>query len=178
MNFSKGNLSWNANTDHITAKASGRLWLLRRLKNLGASQEQLLDLYNEQIWSILKFVAVVWHAGLTNENEIKIERVQIILGKNYHPHQSACVSLSMTDLKSRRAQLCKSFAVKAAKHPIHSQWFVHDTPNQINTRQKKSIYKPVNVRTERFLKSAIPYLTMTNLLNQLWQSYTYQPTSF
>ena len=33
------NLSWNANTDHITAKASGRLWLLRRLKNLGASQE-------------------------------------------------------------------------------------------------------------------------------------------
>ena len=111
----------------------------------------------------------MWHAGLTNENEIKIERVQksafaIILGKNYHTYQNACLSLSMTDLKSRRAQLCKSFAVKAAKHPIHSQWFVQDTPNHINTRQKKSIYKPVNVRTERFLKSAIPYLT--NILNQ------------
>ena len=163
------NLSWNANTDHITTKASCRLWLLRRLKNLGASQEQLLDVYNKQIRSILEFAAVVWHAGLTNENEIKIERVQksafaIILGKNYHTYQNACLSLSMTDLKSRRAQLCKSFAVKAAKHPIHSQWFVQDTPNHINTRQKKSIYKPVNVRTERFLKSAIPYLT--NILNQ------------
>ena len=121
------NLSWNANTDHITAKASGRLWLLRRLKILGASHEQLLDVYNKQIRSILEFAAVVWHAGLTRENENKIERVQksafaIVLGKNYQTYEEACTTLNMSALKARRIQLCKSFAVKAAKHPIHSHW--------------------------------------------------------
>ena len=163
------NLSWNANTKQIVSKAAGRLWLLRRLKNLGASHEQLLDVYNKQIRSILEFAAVVWHAGLTKENENKIERVQksafaIVLAKNYHTYEEACTTLGMTSLKTRRIQLCKSFAVKSAKHPIHQHWFVKNTAKQINTRKDKPVYKTVNVRTERFLKSAIPYLT--NLLNQ------------
>ena len=41
-----------------------------------------------------------------------------------------------------RVQLCRAFAVKAAKHPIYTQWFVQDTLNQINTRQEN-----VNLQT-------------------------------
>ena len=88
----------------------------------------------------------------------------IVLAKNYHTYEEACTTLGMTSLKMRRIQLCKSFAVKSAKHPIHQHWFVKNTAKQINTRKDKPVYKTVNVRTERFLKSAIPYLT--NLLNQ------------
>ena len=33
-------LKWNANTQYITSKAYKRLWLLRRLKNLGANTKR------------------------------------------------------------------------------------------------------------------------------------------
>ena len=38
-------LKWDENTDYITKKAFSRLWLLRRLKKLGASRKALLDIY-------------------------------------------------------------------------------------------------------------------------------------
>ena len=41
-------LKWDENTDFITKKAFSRLWLLRRLKKLGASNEALIDIYGEK----------------------------------------------------------------------------------------------------------------------------------
>ena len=81
-------LKWNSNTKYITTRAYSRLWILRRLKNLGASHSELIDCYTKQARSILEYCAVVWHAGLTHINKSDIERVQkaacaIILGKQY-----------------------------------------------------------------------------------------------
>ena len=39
-------LKWSSNTEHIMEKAYSRLWILRRLKCLGADQPKLLDVYN------------------------------------------------------------------------------------------------------------------------------------
>ena len=35
------NLKWDENTDYITKKAYSRLWMLRRLKNLGLNKTSL-----------------------------------------------------------------------------------------------------------------------------------------
>ena len=161
-------LRWHANTAHITKKAYARLWLLRRLKKMGASRQTLVDVFLKQVRSVLEYASVVWNAGLTKEDVMKIERVQksacsIILGAHYNSYEEALSILQLKPLSERRGILAKKFARKASKHPIHSSWFITN-PEEQYTRISKPTYKPVCGRTARFLSSAIPYLT--NLLNE------------
>ena len=46
-------LKWNAHCDLICQKAFSRLWMIRRLKPLGATVDELLEIYITQIKSIL-----------------------------------------------------------------------------------------------------------------------------
>ena len=39
----QSNLKWNKNTDYICSKAYDRIWMVRRLKYLGATNEELID---------------------------------------------------------------------------------------------------------------------------------------
>ena len=161
-------LKWHENTVSITKKALSRLWMIRRLRNLGASRRTLLDVYCKQVRSVVEYAAVVWSAGLTLENIAQIERVQkcalsVILGKKYTTYEEACQELSMKTLAERRIILAKKFAKKASQHPIHQKWFVKNQEASL-TRTEKPEYKPACGRTVRFLKSAIPYLT--RLLNE------------
>ena len=41
-----------------------KLWMLRRLKEMGANKSMLLDLYEKQIRSLLEYAAPAWHPGL------------------------------------------------------------------------------------------------------------------
>ena len=50
------NLSWSANTDSIVERCNRKTWMLRRLKKLGASQEDLLDVYLKQIRSLAELL--------------------------------------------------------------------------------------------------------------------------
>ena len=162
-------LRWHENTLFITKKAYSRIWIIRRLKQMGASSQILLDTYYKQIRSVLEFASVVWTAGLTKENITQIERVQksvlgVILGSNYKSYEEACQELKVKTLTERRKELSLKFAKKASSHPVHSSWFSRN-PEENITRTKKPTYKPVCTRTDRFKKSAIPYLT--SLLNEV-----------
>jgi hypothetical protein len=53
----QSNLKWHANTDYMCKKGYARLWMLRRLKGLkglGASTEEMLDVYEKQIRCVLE----------------------------------------------------------------------------------------------------------------------------
>ena len=61
-----------------------------RLKNAGAKQDDLVDIYCKQVRSLLKFEVPAWHGGITNGEHIDIERIQksachIILGATTPP---------------------------------------------------------------------------------------------
>ena len=45
----RSDLKWFDNTNHICKKGYERLWVLRRLKRLGASESDLVDVYFKQI---------------------------------------------------------------------------------------------------------------------------------
>ena len=161
-------LRWHKNTEFLVKKASSRLWVIRRLKKLGVSKEKLVDIYYKQVRSVCEYAAVVWAAGLTQADISNIERVQksacsIILGSCYISYEDALKKLKMNTLAERRKTLCLKFAKKASLHPEHKKWFVENCQIQ-NTRTKKPTFKPVCTRTDRFLNSAITYLT--NLLNE------------
>ena len=159
-------MKWKKNTLNIVKKASQRLWILRRLKNLGADTNSLKDVYVKQIRSILEFGVPAWQGGLTLIEKTDIERVQkcaahIMLGKTYSSYEAALKVLGLEKLEVRRVRLCLSFAIKAEKHPKFQQWFI---PNKkaYNTRNRAK-YKEIHAKHARYAKSPLAYLT--KLLN-------------
>ena len=163
----RSDMKWHSNTKNMVTRGFQRLWMLRRLKALGATEEDLLDVYVKQVRSILEYAAPAWHSAITEGESIDIERVQrtafhIILGSGYKSYRAALVQLDMKSLSERRVELCKKFAVKSSKHPKHSKWFSKNDRISI-TRQTSSKFKPVWYRTKRFEDSPLTYLT--RLLN-------------
>ena len=78
----RSDMTWVSNTDNMIKKANKRLWILRRLKFLGAQQDDLVDLYMKQIRSVLELAVPAWQ-----EERVNIERIQkcaanIILGRS------------------------------------------------------------------------------------------------
>ena len=59
------NLSWHKNTLYICQKARQKLWILRRMINLGLSDYLLYDVYCKEIRSLVEFAVPVWHPALT-----------------------------------------------------------------------------------------------------------------
>ena len=164
----QNDLKWKSNTKNMTAKAYKRLWMIKRLKNAGANQEDLTDVYIKQVRSVLEFGVPVWNGSITKEEVSDIERVQktflhILLGQNYLNYEFALDVSGLESLELRRTALCLRFAKKTAKNPKHQHWFKMSGSGVPNTRSEKLKYKQPLCRLNRLKNSPIPYLT--RLLN-------------
>jgi hypothetical protein len=162
------NLSCSSNVDYIIKRCNSKLWILRRLKKLGADNEDLKEIYISQIRSILEFAVPVWHSSITGEERLKLERVQksalhIILSDRYKSYRFARKALDLETLHTRRQKLCKKFARKSFKHQKFSKWFKLNT-KRTKTRNKQPKLCSVVCRTNHFEKSPISHLT--SLLNK------------
>ena len=163
----RSDMKWNSNTEQMLLRAYKRLWSLRRLKGMGATLEDLKDVYVKQVRSVLELAVPAWNGALKQTDIKDIERVQktalhIMLGGSYNDYKSALDIVGLESLQVRREHLSLRFAKKSLKHPKHTKWFV---PNTItaNTRQEKTKFCPVYANHKRFIKSPLSYLT--NLLN-------------
>ena len=169
-------LKWTKNTESICKTAYSRMWMIRRLKELGADEMDLKEVFEKQIRSVLEFGTPVYTAGLTSDDSQNIERVQrtaasIILAENYTSYGEALEELSLDRLAERRMTICTDFAKKALKHDKFSTWFVKNEV-KVNTKVERTCkeiiveptFKPVQTRTKRFRKSPISFLT--SLLNE------------
>ena len=171
----RSDLKWSDNTDYICQKGYSRLWMLRRLKGLGATESEMLDVYMKQVRSVLELAVPVWQPALTKHEEKQIERVQrcalyIILGEQYNNYDHALDLLECENLDDRRSNLCEKFAKKSVKHPKFKNWFSENTevPPNIATRGNENKvmtkFNPVQTRTKRYRDSPLPYLT--DILNK------------
>ena len=157
------------------------MWILRRLKGLGASTDELLDVYIKQVRSVLELAVPVWEPALTIHEVKQIERIQkcalaIILGDQYNNYDQAREQMGIDRLSDRRIKLCENFAKKAAKSEKYQNWF-NETENVENncsmtTRRKKNktvpLFRAIPTRTSRYKKSPLPYLTeMLNEMNTM-----------
>ena len=163
----RSDMKWTSNTEQIKKKAYQKLWMMRRLKVLGANQKQLIDVYEKHVRSLLELAVPAWQGSITQSERIEIERVQkaafhIALGEEYTSYAHALNHFNLDSLEQRRKNLCLKFLKKAETHPKHQKWLKKNCV-QVNTRQDHSKYCEVLARTERFKKSPLGYLT--NLLN-------------
>ena len=115
-------LSWAANTKYIVYRCNSKRWTIRRLKKLGTSRDDLIEVYTKQIRSISEFAVPVWNSSLTGDEIISIERIQksalhIILDEDYNSYNSALKTVGPTKLSQRRRKICLNFAKKCQKNP-------------------------------------------------------------
>ena len=140
--------------------------MIRRLKRVGTSEENLLDIYCKQIRSILEFAAPVWNPGLTGEDIVNLERIQktvfhIIMGEEYKSYSYALKHMGFLKLSDRREKISTTFAKKAIKNPKFTNWF---KPNpKVGGRTKKPKFCPAVAKTVRFQKA--PISELIRLLN-------------
>ena len=122
------NLSWTADINDITKRATDKLWILVRFKTLGGSSDQLLKVFQTWVLSTLEFVAPVFNSGLIQEQSRQMKMVQkkafaVILGSGYLSYESALLTLKQERLDIRRQNLAIKFALKCALSNQHNSMF-------------------------------------------------------
>ena len=140
----------------MISKASKRLWILRRLKKLGAKQLDLVDVYIKQIRCIMELAVPAWQGSLSQAEKVDLERVQkcafhIILGENYTSYSNALKMLELDTLEFRRNKLALKFALKSEKHRKFQNWFKVNVKH-VETRQSKNKYCNVKAKHTRYEK--------------------------
>ena len=89
----RSDLKTISNTKYILKKAYSRLWIIRRLKALGASRQRLIDVLQKQVLSALQVAVPAWDSSLTCQEQIDLERLlktslRIIWGQDYVSYKS------------------------------------------------------------------------------------------
>ena len=142
----RSDLRWCSNTEDITKRAYARLWAVRRLVKCGASKEDMVDIYTKQVRSVLEFGVPVWNAALKKKQINDIERVKwtftyiVFDGKNIS-YPDALLQLKLDTLEDRRVNLCRNFAVRAAKHNKYQNWFKLSPNTEPNQASPPSLYQ-------------------------------------
>jgi hypothetical protein len=160
----RSDLKTSSNTKLITQKAYTRMWILRRLKGLGASTAELLDVMEKQVLSALWLGVPAWYGMTTQTERSSIDRVmrcclRVIYGDQYISFNQA-LSLAKMDRPTNRMQkMTKKFAIQSSKHPKWSRWFKQAPEPTKNTRQKRNKYHSIPTRTEAYQESPIPQFT-------------------
>ena len=161
----RSDMSWKSNTNALVTKAFKRIWMLRNLKKFGANDQQLVEVYIQQVRSILEMASPVWTSGLTKHEIKRLERVQktavaVIRGDQHSTYEEGLTHLNLKTLEIRREELNLKFAIKSFNHPKFTNWFKIDQ-HSITTRScsGKLPLKKAKTRTAKFKKSPIPYLT-------------------
>ena len=164
-----------SNTEYLVKKAFKRMWLIRRLKALGASNSQLIDSLQKQVLSVLWLGAPAWFCMLTQQERQDIDRVakvglRIIFGETYSGFENMLRVAAMLRPTEQLFRMTSKFAVKSSKHPKFNHWFQPASAKTVNTRSSKNtqVFASIPTRTERYKKSPIPYIT--KLLNAKSQS--------
>ena len=124
--------------------------MIRRLKRVGTSEENLLDIYCKQIRSILEFAAPVWNPGLTGEDIVNLERIQktvfhIIMGEEYTSYNYSLTRMGSLKLSDRREKITNPFAKKALKNPKFANWFRQNP--KVGGKTKQPEFCPVVAKT-------------------------------
>ena len=86
---------------------------------VGANTDELLDVYQKQVRSVMELAVAVWEPALTVAEDKQIERVQkaaysIILGDNYNTYSTALKVLGAETLGTRRKKLTLNFATQVS----------------------------------------------------------------
>ena len=154
-----------SNTNYIVARAWKRMWIVRRLKALGASEQDLLKVLRAQVLSVLQFASPAWSTLITAHESARIESVLktglfLVYGHRYESFSWALREANWSSLEDQRTRYFEKFTQNCLKNKKFQNWFVRmeDSTEGVVTRRRKARFKPVPTRTASYARSAIPQI--------------------
>ena len=144
------------------------MWIIRRLKMLGASRSRLIDVLQKQV---LQLAVPAWDCFLTCQERADLERVlktglRIIWGNEYTTFDEILQASNLSSLQETRSKIVRKFVKKSACNKKFSKWFSRQAAPNFTTRaNNRSFFKPVTARHQFYKKSCIP--TLTELANSI-----------
>ena len=136
--------------------------MITKLKYVGVSREDLLDIYVLYIRSVTEYCSVSFHSSLTQEQSQKLERIQktclrVILGEHYEDYKTALDICGLETLSDRREKRCLEFALKCVKHPRNRRFSpFNQNQNEHDVRVHEQ-FKVNFATTSTYRDSTIPY---------------------
>ena len=161
-------LTWKEHITNTVRAASYRLYMLRRLKSLGAPADDLKTIYTAFILPKLTYASPAWSSSLNVTQQRQLERVQkracrTILGTAYISYQDALTTLNLPSLTDRHHETLRTFGADLLHHPRHRHLLPPPAPRPPRAVRHHNILKPIRARTDRYKKSPIP--SIVNILN-------------
>ena len=143
--------------------------LLNRAAGFTSNIQDLKSVYLTYVRSVLEQSAAVWHSSLSSKNKKDLERVQkaavrVILQGKYKSYKKGLKTLNIQTLENRRESLCLKFAKNCLKNEKVKNFFPKSETKHCMKKRKQRKFKINQVKTQRYKKSAIPY--MQSLLNK------------
>ena len=141
-------VSFSENTEYVFKKCSQRLYLLRRLRGFGVSQQILELVYKTLIESVLTFHFLVWLGHLNCRSRNKLSRIVSMASKVVgKPPKSLTLLFTERTRKKARSILADS------SHPLFSQF------EPLNSGRRYRVpLATKNIFKKSFIPSAISIL--------------------
>lgn len=145
----------------LRKRMNQKVWVLRHLKRVGFTEQELSKVYRTIILPTLNYCAVVYLSQLTDEQDQQIERLQAFALLNIFgygvPYSQMRDRAGVTTLRQRRIDLCDSFAEKCLKSVRFCKWF----PGKLAPRRSArgtEIYMKEYARCDRLRNSPLFYM--------------------
>ena len=144
--------------------------LLSKLKYVGVSTEDLIDIYCSLIRSVVEYCSVVFHSGLTEAQNRQLENIQstalrILLQENFVSSSAAREMTGLSTLFERRKSRIETFSLRCLRHPKHKALFPHNIKNTDKHFRSTEKFKVNFARTKQYQNSGI--ITCQKTLNKL-----------
>ena len=137
--------------------------MLHKFSKFTKNKSHLMHLFKIQVRGCLEYCSTVWHSGLTDSDCKDIERVQraamrVIMGNKYQGYEEALKFMNLDSLRKRREKMALRFAQKSLKQVSFSGLFPVSNPKHGMEKRSPEKYIVNHSNTERYRKSAVPYL--------------------
>ena len=156
-------LKWHENTKFLVKKANRKMIMLHKFAKFTQNKSHLIHIFKSQVRGVLEYCSTVWHNSLTEADCNDIERVQkaamrLIMGNKYQGYKEALQYMSLETLKERREKMALNFAKKSLRLDKFSELFPFNNAKHLMKKRNHEKYAVTNANTERYRKSAVPFL--------------------
>ena len=141
----------------------------KKVWSFGSTNEEMVQLWKVYCQSVLEQSCIVWDSGLTNENQMNLERTQktffkMVLEEKYSTYYEALLTLRLQPLEERRKTLTLRFVKRSLYDGKLRDLFPKRNKQHNMVTRSNPKYKVFQANTTRYINS--PILVMQRALNE------------
>jgi hypothetical protein len=166
--YFQNNLKWDSQVEEMIVKATKRIFMFRRLRQLGFDVNELKLAYTSLIRPILEYCCCTWGPSLNKSLTLKLAKVEkrclsSILGKSVPTkhYVKTLASLELESLETRRLLLLKRFGLGVLRSERFRHFLPIFIPQQRRLRKDRLFHLSPSI--DRYANTTFP--TIIRLFN-------------